>query len=153
MKTIASELLESSNEVTWLVCERGSRWADAARCFSLDGLSDPWIPVVISCEAGDVPSRIARHRMARLGSPRRIPMVVLWELTPQSIAAKCRVITQLRLAFPTVIQLAGLNRIPGSMQAIISELGISITLANPESLQKVARTINQRAFLAPASLD
>ncbi len=152
MRTIASELLEPSNDVTWLVCERDSRWADAARRFSPEGLIDPWIPVVISCEAADIPNRIARHRMAKLGPPRRIPMIVLWELTPKSIAGQCRVITQLRLAFPTVIQLAGLTRIPGSMWTAISELGVSIMLPDPEALQNVARTVNQRAFLAPACL-
>ncbi|WP_442509576.1 hypothetical protein SH528x_001156 [Novipirellula sp. SH528] len=152
MKTIASQLLEPSNDVTWLVCEQGSRWADAARRFSPEDLSDPWIPAVISCEAADIPNRIAGNRMAKLGPPRRIPMIVLWELTPQSIAGQCRVITQLRLAFPTVIQLAGLTRIPGSIRTVISELGVSIMLPDPEALQNVARTINQRAFLATASL-
>lgn len=146
MKTIASQWLEASNEVTWLVAEQDNRWSDAARRFSPEELSDPWIPRVVSCEPSEVPRRISRHPLAKSGSCRRMPIIVLWELTPASIAKMLRVVTQVKTAFPGVIQIAGMTGIPGSMQATISELGIPITLAAPEALQNVARRINSRAF-------
>ncbi|EMI19451.1 hypothetical protein RMSM_03623 [Rhodopirellula maiorica SM1] len=146
MKTIASHWLDSSDEVTWLVCEQSSRWADAARRFSSEGLPDPWIPQVTSCEPSEVPRRIARHPWAKTATHRRIPVVVLWELTPESIAGMLLVVTQVKATFPEVIQLAGIVGIPRSMHPAISELGISFSLAAPEALQNVAQRINPRAF-------
>ncbi|GAA5509279.1 hypothetical protein [Novipirellula caenicola] len=148
MKTIASQWLDSSDEVTWLVCEQGNRWADAARRFSPEGLQEPWVSQVTSCEPSEVLRQIARHPLAKTSSHRRIPVVVLWELTPGGIAKMLLVVTQVKAAFPDVIQMAGITGIPNSMHPAISELGASLLLTAPESLQNVARQINRRAFAA-----
>ncbi|TWU20463.1 hypothetical protein Pla52o_43410 [Novipirellula galeiformis] len=156
MKAIANELLESSDDVTWLVCEQGNRWADAARRFAAEGLAEPWVPVVISCDAEELPNLLSGRlagRHPKRTFRRRPPVIVLWELAPKSIAAKCRIITETRWAFPEVIQLAGITRIPSSLHPAISEFGIAIQLRNPESLQNVAARINRRCFAAPTRRD
>ncbi|MFG0260933.1 MAG: hypothetical protein ACF788_00875 [Novipirellula sp. JB048] len=149
MRTIAHEWLESSHDVSWLVCEPSQRWADAARRFAGEGLAEPWAAVVIPCEAETISNRVA-HSHGKPAGARCPPVIVLWELSPRSIAAKCRIITQIRWAFPGVIQLAGLTQIPRSLHPAISELGITLALRHPESLQHVAARINRRCFLPPS---
>ncbi len=138
MKEIVTSLSLKSREVVWIVCESGNRWQNAVRHFGTEGLEDSVDFLNFSCDSIDMLKQVQNH-----AGKKHATVIVLWEITPKTIAAKCRVIAECRLRYPSVIQISGIARIPNRYQAMLSELGITVALKRPESLQRVARIINQ----------
>ncbi|TWT81759.1 hypothetical protein CA13_32120 [Planctomycetes bacterium CA13] len=136
-----------SPEVVWIVCEDGSRWVETVRCFCLGGATNS---VRVSVRIADEDEVLGLVN-SLLRRPKRTVFVV-WEMTPKTLAVKCRAITTLALTAPQILQIAAVTAIPMRYRSILSEFGATLQIRQPEEMQAIALRLNEQVLPGLARL-
>ena len=151
MSRTSAVTAEGTREVTFLVCESGRRWCDAARRFvgpfqhapseSLGEAGPQLSPVRCLVQA-------VEHAKVRAAVQDKVAAAILWEVTPDNAARVAMTIAQVGVGRPDVLQIVGLHN-GGSADARalrlrLAELGVAAVAENPEDLELIARLVRRR---------
>ena len=117
----------SAETARLIVAGDASRWLPAIRRFAPQWLPQSLTAAVDECEAKQVASRTAGLTAG----------AVFWAVRLDTLVATCEHVAAIRVAAPTMLQLAAVRDLSPPDVAALSEFGIAATVSNPEELPRL----------------
>ena len=133
-----NHLLDDPPTVHWIIVADRDRWRLAVHRFAYEGLQKH---LALSIES-TVHANSAEYVSSLFTQTTNL--AVLWDLDNRTLSNCFSKISRISIARPDIIQLAAISQISQNYQLNLMEIGVSIVLRHPESLQRVARQLNQR---------
>ena len=122
-------LTDASQTRRWLICESGDRWLTATRRFITLLMPDDLAASIQRIAPEQLRSSLVRHQHA----------TVLWEVTGVSILEDMDFICKTTAEFPNVLQIAATSGLDDQTVAMLSEIGVTISIERPEQLPSLAK--------------
>lgn len=134
----------------WVVCESGSRWAHAVRCF---GPSMTPAPLVLDVIALGLEGLASPADAVRGELNQRESAIVLWEVDPESVLEASQWLRQTAIALPRTVQIVADRGLSPRQRMAICEFPVAVSIQHPEQLPRLDPLVKGHFATGPQVVD
>ena len=116
----------------WLICETGSRWLTAVRRFGQDMIP---AELVARAESASQDEILTNLTLAE-------PLIILWEIRGDSLAAHCNALVRSTAINPQALQIIACHHLTYREQSCLTSFPVAAMVQHPEELPRLTRMIH-----------